>query len=61
MALPGHCDLAVVHVRVLSQGMVAPNDDVLDILNRDLELVAQLREGAILVKSSEGSEVLLGD
>lgn len=61
LALAADCDLAVVDVWVLGQGVVAPNDHVLDILHRDLQLVAQLGESAVLVQSGEGGEVLLWD
>ena len=39
--------------------MVAPNDHVLDILNRNRELVTELRKSTVLIESSHGSEVLL--
>ena len=41
--------------------MVAPNDDVIDVLDGGTSLVSQLAHSSALVKSRQGSEILLGD
>ena len=51
----------MVYVRELSQGMVTPDDDILDVFNRDLQFITQLRESAVLVESSKSCKVLLWD
>lgn len=52
---------SVVDIRVLCERVVAPDDHILDVFNGNAELVAELRKSAVLIESSQGSEVLLGD
>ena len=52
---------AVVEVRVLGGGVITPDVDALDRVDRDVELGGDLGAGAVLVKAGEGGEVLLGD
>lgn len=52
-------DFGVVDIWVLSQGVVSPNDDVLDVFNSGLELVGELGDSSVLVQSSKGGEIFL--
>lgn len=51
----------MVDIRVLSERVVTPDDHILDVFNGNGELVTELGESAVLIKSSQSSEVLLGD
>ena len=51
----------MIDVGVLCERVVAPDDDILDVLDGDGELVTQLRECAVVVESSQRGEVLLGN
>lgn len=59
LASKGH--FTVVDVRVLSQRVIAPDNDVLHIFDSGFHLVSDLGDCAVLIQSSESSEVLLGD
>jgi len=41
--------------------MIAPDNDVTDILDSGSSLVSQLADGSALIKSSQRAKVLLGD
>ena len=51
----------MVDIWVLSQGVVSPNNHILDVLNGCLQFFTQLRESAVLIEAGQGSEILLGD
>ena len=52
---------SVESIRVLSGGMVTPDDDVVDVLNGGTGLVGDLAGSSALIKSGESGEVRLGD
>ena len=54
-------DKAVVDVGVLGGRVVAPNDQVLDIVDWYVDFVGNLSNGTVLVQSGERAEVFLGD
>ena len=41
--------------------MVSPDENVVDILDGGASLIRELADGPILIKSGQGTEVLLGD
>ena len=51
----------MVDIWVLSQGVVSPNNHILDVLNGCLQFFTQLRESAVLIEAGQGGEILLGD
>ena len=59
----GVADLGEVSVRVLSRAVVAPDDDIADVVRVNLlaSLDADLRGRPQLVQASHGGELLLGD
>ena len=54
-------DSSVEGVWVLSGRVVAPNDDIVDVLDLAANFISDLAHSSGLVESSQGSEVLLGD
>lgn len=48
-------------IRVLGGGVVSPDDDVLDGRRREASLGSKESLGSVMVKTSHGSEVVLGD
>ena len=48
-------------IRILSERVVAPNEDVVNILDWSVGLGTELGSGSVLVEPGEGCEVGLGD
>lgn len=53
-------DGSVVEIGVLGEGVIAPDDQVVDVFNSALRFVSNLGESSVLVKSSQSGEVSLG-
>lgn len=54
-------DSSVVNIRVLSGGMVTPNNDVVNVFNSSTGSLGNLADGSALVESSQSVEVSLRD